>query len=210
MGETPADSGVVSRVRDLLGRGEIARRLVHASGSGLPALYLLDLATWREVALLFALGAAAALVLEAVRLYVGIEWVVYDHLTREYEQENLAGYALYFISSALVAVVFLDEPRIAVPAILMLTIGDPISGLLGSGELRTAKRTFVLLVMFGVCTLLAVPFVPPLAAVLGGLAATLADGFKPVVATYVIDDNLTIPPAAAAAMVVGLEFGPLF
>jgi dolichol kinase len=63
--------------------------------------------------------------------------------------------------------------------------------------------------MFGVCTGLAAPFVPPVAAVLGGLAATLADGVKPVVAGYVIDDNLTIPPAAAVAMLAGLEFGPL-
>ncbi|MEF8786859.1 MAG: dolichol kinase [Haloarculaceae archaeon] len=192
-------------------RDEIARRLVHASGTALPLLYLLDIATWYQVALLFTLGAAVALVLEAIRLYVGLEWVIYDHLTREYEQDNLAGYALYFISSAGVALAFSFEsvlgvrPEIAVPAILMLTIGDPISGVLGSGELKKTKQTFVLLVMFTVCTLLAVPFVPLFAAVLGGLAATLADGVKPVVATYVIDDNLTIPPAAAVAMAVGVE-----
>lgn len=208
MGETASDGTVLGRIRNLLERGEVARRLVHASGTALPALYLLGFATWWQVSMLFAVGAAIALVLEAIRLLVGLEWAIYDHLTREYEQNNLAGYALYFISSTLVA--FAVEPRVAVPAILMLTIGDPISGLLGSGELRPAKRTFVLLVMFGVCTLLAVPFVPPLAAVLGGLAATLADGVKPVVATYVIDDNLTIPPAAAAAMLVGIELGPLF
>jgi dolichol kinase len=208
MAEPTTDDGLLSTVRQTVLRDEIARRLVHASGTGLPALYLLGWATWFQVALLFALGAAVALVLEAVRLYVGLEWVVYDHLTREYEQDNLAGYALYFISSTIVA--FAVDPQIAVPAILMLTIGDPISGLLGSGELKKSKQTFVLLVMFGVCTGLAVPFVPPLAAILGGFAATLADGVKPVIATYVIDDNLTIPPAAAVAMTVGLELATLF
>ncbi len=207
MADTASDSGVADRARTLLSDGEVARRLVHASGTGLPALYILNIATWYQVTLLITLGAVVALLLEGVRLYVGLEWVVYDHLTREYEQENLAGYALYFISSA--AVAWLTEPQIAVPAILMLTIGDPISGLLGSGELKTAKQTFVLLVMFGVCTGLAAPFVPPVAAVLGGLAATLADGVKPVVATYVIDDNLSIPPAAAVAMLVGIEIVPL-
>ncbi|PSQ60006.1 MAG: dolichol kinase, partial [Halobacteriales archaeon SW_9_67_25] len=40
------------------------------------------------------------------------------------------------------------------------------------------------------------------------LAATVADGVKPVVAGYVLDDNLTIPPAAAVAMTVGLQFPP--
>ena len=205
MADTTRGDGLLVAIRRTVLRAEIARRLVHASGTGLPALYLLGLATWFQVAVLFTVGAAVALVLEAVRLYIGLEWVVYDHLTREYEQHNLAGYALYFISSAVVALAV--DPQIAVPAILMLTIGDPISGVLGSGELRRSKEAFVLLVMFGVCTALAAPFVPPLAAVMGGAAATLADGVKPVVATYVIDDNLTIPPAAAVAMVVGIELG---
>ncbi|MFB6074045.1 MAG: dolichol kinase [Haloarculaceae archaeon] len=184
-------------------RDEVVRRLVHASGTGLPGLYLLGLTSWRTVQYLLAIGVAVALVLEALRLFVGLDWAIYDRLTREYEQENLAGYALYFVSAAAVAWTF---PRpFAIPAILMLTIGDPISGILGSGELRPAKRAYVLLAMFGVCTLLASPFVGPLAAVLGGLAATVADGFKPVIATYVLDDNLTIPPAAAVAMVAGTE-----
>jgi len=216
MADGTKNTGLVASARQFVLRDEVARRLVHASGTALPLLYVLGLATWLQVAGLFALGAVVALVLEVIRLYVGLEWTVYDHLTREYEQDNLAGYALYFISSAGVALAFAFEgalgvrPEIAVPAILMLTIGDPISGLLGSGELKRAKSPVVLGVMFGVCTALALPFVPLAVAVLGGAAATVADGVKPVVFTYVIDDNLTIPPAAAAAMAVGMEVGPLF
>ncbi len=211
-----SNTGLVASARQLMLRDEVARRLVHASGTTLPLLYVLGLATWVQVALLFALGAVAAIALEVIRLYVGLEWTIYDHLTREYEQDNLAGYALYFISSAGVALAFAFEsalgvrPEIAVPAILMLTIGDPISGLLGSGELKRAKDPLVLGVMFGVCTALALPFVPPVVAIFGGVAATVADGVKPVVFTYVIDDNLTIPPAAAAAMAVAVELVPLF
>ena len=182
---------------------EVARRLVHASGTGLPALAVFDLVSWRVVQALLVVGAGLALLLEVVRLLVGFDWVVYDRLTREYEQDNLAGYALYFVSSAAVAVVFPEQ--VAIPAILMLTIGDPISGLLGSGELRTAKRAYVLLTMFGVCALIASFFVGPVPALLGALAATVADGLKPVVAGYVIDDNLTIPLAAAVAMVAGVQ-----
>jgi dolichol kinase len=210
MADGTSSPGLVASARQLVLRDEVARRLVHASGTVLPLLYVFRLATWLQVAGLFAVGAVVALALEVIRLYVGLEWTIYDHLTREYEQDNLAGYALYFISSAGVALAFAFEsllgvhPEIAVPAILMLTIGDPISGLLGSGELKKTKETFVLGVMFAVCTLLAVPFVPVQAAILGGLAATVADGVKPVIAGYVIDDNLTIPPAAAAAMVVGV------
>ncbi|QGA84322.1 dolichol kinase [Halomicrobium sp. LC1Hm] len=180
---------------------EIARRLVHASGTGLPALHLLGLTDWRTVQYLLVVGAAVALALEVIRLVVGLDWAIYDRLTREYEQDNLAGYALYLVSAA--AVGLLAPEHVAIPAILMLTIGDPISGLLGSGSLT--KETYVLLAMFGVCTGIASFFVHWVPAVLGGLAATAADGLKPVVAGYVLDDNLTIPPAAAVAMVAGIE-----
>ena len=186
---------------------ELKRRLVHASGTLVPLIAIVDPSQWGLVQGLFVAGAVVAVVLEIVRLYVGIDWVVYDRLTREYEQDNLAGYALALISVAVVAVAF--DQSVAIPAILMLTIGDPISGLLGSCELRTAKQAYVLLTMFGVCLLIAAGLgVPTVPAVLGALAATAADGLKPVVAGYVIDDNLTIPLAAAVAIAAGIRYLP--
>ncbi|MEA5388712.1 dolichol kinase [Haloarculaceae archaeon H-GB11] len=188
-------------------RDEVARRLVHASGTLVPVGYLLlEPITWTVVRAFLVVGTVAALVLETVRLLVGLDWIVFDRLTREYEQDNLAGYALYAIGMTTVALAF--EPRIGVPAMLMLTIADPISGLLSSGELKTAKQTFVLLVTFGVSTFIASLFVTPLAAVFGGLVATLADGVKPVIAGYVVDDNLTIPIGAAVAMFLGVTYLP--
>jgi dolichol kinase len=186
---------------------ELKRRLVHASGTLVPLIAIVDPSQWGLVQGLFVAGAVVAVVLEIVRLYVGLDWGVYDRLTREYEQDNLAGYALALISVAVVAVAF--DQSVAIPAILMLTIGDPISGLLGSGELRTAKQAYVLLTMFGVCLLIAAGLgVPTVPAVLGALAATAADGLKPVVAGYVIDDNLTIPLAAAVAIAAGIRYLP--
>jgi dolichol kinase len=102
-------------------------------------------------------------------------------------------------------VVLLFEPRVAVPATLALALADPVSGLLGSGELRDVKEGYVLLATFGIATGIAAFFVPAVPAVLAGLATTVADGVKPTVRGYVLDDNLTIPPAAAVAMTVGLE-----
>ncbi|MFB6084333.1 MAG: dolichol kinase [Halorientalis sp.] len=185
---------------------EVARRLVHASGAGVPGLYLLGLLTWSQVRYVLVGGLAVTVALEVARLGFGFEWVVFDVLTREYEQTNLAGYALYVFSGSTTGLLF--APAIAAPAILMLTLGDPISGLLGTDELRTIKRPRVLVATFLVCTGLAVPFVPPVAAVLGGLAATLADGVKPTIGEYVIDDNLTIPLVAAGAMAVGRALAP--
>ncbi|SFR86120.1 Dolichol kinase [Halomicrobium zhouii] len=186
---------------------ELKRRLVHASGTLVPLIAVVDPSRWELVQGVLVAGAVAAIVLEIVRLYVGLDWVVYDRLTREYEQDNLAGYALALISMGVVAVAF--DQSVAIPAILMLTIGDPISGLLGSGELRTAKQAYVLLTMFGVCLLIAAGLgVPTVPAVLGALAATAADGLKPVVAGYVVDDNLTIPLAAAVAIAAGIRYLP--
>ncbi len=187
--------------------GEVKRRLVHVSGTGLPGAYLLGLVTWQQLAG-FRRRFGVALVLEAIRLFVGLDWRIYDELTREYEQDNLAGYALYFFGMTATAWVF--EPRVAIPAMLMLTIADPISGLLGSGELGRSRRLDDSLIMFAVCLLIASGLGLPLrAAVLGAVAATLADGVKPVIAGYVIDDNLTIPLGAAVAIFVALRYLPM-
>ncbi|WP_416838221.1 dolichol kinase [Haloferax sp. DFSO52] len=189
---------------------EIKRRLVHASGSGMPLLYILGIVDWQTLGYLFVLVSAVVTVLELLRLYGGLQWGIYDELTREYEQDNVAGYALYAYSQTFVALVF--APYIAVPGMLMLTIGDPISGLLGSAPVGEMKSLSTLAVMFTVCFALAAPFVIPvagvvagsIAAAVGALGATVADGVKPVVAGYVIDDNLSIPPVACTAIAAAL------
>ena len=188
---------------------ELGRRLVHASGAAIPGAYLLDrhvletgLVTWRVVQAVAVAGLLATAVLEFLRLSGMLEHPIYDRLTREYEQDKVAGYALYVISGT--AVVLMFEPQIAVPALFMLTLGDPVSGLLSTGELRTVKRPRVLIGMFLVSLALAYPFVGLVAAVAGAVGAMLADGVKPTVGDYVIDDNLTIPIAAAIPMWVVL------
>ncbi|MFB6204936.1 MAG: dolichol kinase [Haloglomus sp.] len=185
---------------------EILRRLVHASGAVVPGLWLVGLLTWAQIRYLLVGGVALAVVLEFLRLVVGIEWVVYETLTREYEQDRPAGYALYVFSGSLTGLAF--GPRIAVPAMLMLTLADPIAGLVSADELRPVKQGRALAVMFAISATLAAVFVPVGAAVMGGLAAMLADGAKPVVRGHVVDDNLTIPIVAACAMFVGVTYLP--
>jgi dolichol kinase len=182
---------------------EVQRRLVHVSGVVIPLAYITGITTWTQTRIIFVVGTLLALTLETLRLYSGLDWEIFETLTREYEQDNPAGYALYTISSAAVVLVF--SPDVAIPAILMLMVGDPIIGVFGSGEVGSVKPVSVLLSMFGICVLIALPFVPPVPAICGAIAATAADGAKPVIATYVIDDNLTIPPAAALAIVAGSQ-----
>lgn len=186
--------------------GELQRRAVHLSGTGIPGAYLLDVVDFRGFQLLLLGLLVCVAVLEFVRLGIGYQHWIYDELTREYEAENVAGYALFFLGATAAAYAF--RPEIAVPAVLMLSIGDPISGILGSADATTAKEAGVLAVMFLVCFALALPFaveavgqLPGVAvAAAGALGATFADGVKPVIAGYVVDDNLSIPPVAGAAM----------
>lgn len=185
---------------------ELRRRAVHASGTAYPASYLLELVEYRG----FRLALLATLVvvgcLEFLRLVVGLDHRIYRELTREYERDNVAGYALFFVGATVAAFAF--GPAIGVPAVLMLSIGDPISGLLGSADATTAKELGVLAVMFLVCFAIALPFavgavgrLPGVGvAVAGAAGATFADGVKPVLAGYVIDDNLSIPPIAGGCM----------
>lgn len=184
---------------------EPARRVVHASGAVVPGAYLLDrhvleagVVTWEVVQGLAVLGLAAVVLLEAARLYGGLELFIYEHLTREYEQDTVAGYALYVLSATVVVLLF--DPQVAVPAVFMLALADPVSGALSTGELRAVKRPRVLVGMFLVSLAIALPFVAAAAAVAGALGATLADGVKPTVAGRVVDDNLTIPIFAALPM----------
>ncbi|SFF76187.1 Dolichol kinase [Halopelagius inordinatus] len=198
------------------------RRLVHASGVGLPLLYLLDFVTWTQLGWLMVGLSAVVAGLETIRLVVGLDWTVFDELTRSYEESNPAGYALYIFSTTAVVLVF--RPAIAVPGMLMLAVGDPVSGLLGrTRKAGERKRVSTLAAMFLVCLALGLPFLVPaagpvvggVAAAAGAVGATLADGMKPVVAGYVIDDNLSIPPTACLAaagvlLVVGWELHEVF
>ncbi|ELZ30869.1 dolichol kinase [Halogeometricum pallidum JCM 14848] len=189
-----------------LSKSEVKRRLVHVSGAAVPLGYLLDVISWRRLTLMMLLFSAVVTVLEFLRLRVGLDWAIYDELTRSYEQTNLAGYALYMYSMTAVALVF--EPYVAVPGMLMLAVGDPVSGLLGrTREAGESKRLRTLAAMFLVCLAVSAPILYPLAgsvgllaAVAGSAGATAADGMKPVVRGYVIDDNASIPPAACLAI----------
>ncbi len=185
---------------------ELKRRLFHASTSAIPMLYLLDVLTWAQLGSLMLVASGGTVLIEAVRLFTPLDLWIFEKLTREYEQDALAGYALGVFSITVVVLAF--GPPIGVPAILMLTIGDPVSGLLGSDTLRTVKHPRSLAAMFVISLIIAWPFLPPVAAAVAALGAMVADGVKPRISGFVIDDNLTIPIVAGFAAYIGVEFLP--
>ncbi|GAB7010047.1 dolichol kinase [Halorubrum trueperi] len=191
-------------------RVEFERRLVHSGGTLYPVPYLLGWLTWTETRYFLVAALAIVLSLEFLRLVVGLDHAVYRKLTREYEADALAGYALYQLS--MTGAVLLLEPTLAIPAMWMLSIGDPVSGALGDNDATEAKRPAAWIAMFLVCFGLAVPFTIPAfgpdvgvaVAVAGAAPAAVADGLPPIIRGVAVDDNLTIPPAAAGGMLLAL------
>lgn len=196
---------------------ELSRRAVHVSGVLAPLSYLGDVLSYEQIRLVLVVGSLLVIGLEVVRLRFdavpGPLDQLFDALTREYEETNVGGYALYMFSMTGVALVF--EPVAAIPAMLMLSLADPISGELGSAEPGERKRLSVLAITFVVCLALALgalwvidptagTTVRVVAAALGALGATLADGYTLVIAGRVIDDNATIPPVAAVGIALVL------
>ena len=196
-------------------RVEFERRLVHTGGTLYPVPYLLGWLSWAETAALLAASVVLVGVLEFLRLVVGLDHAVYRALTREYEADAVGGYALYQVSMAAVALLAttsVASPTLAIPAMWMLSIGDPVSGALGVNGPREPKRPLVWAAMFVVCVAVAVPFVVPafgagagvVVAVAGAAAATVADGIPTIVRGVAVDDNLTIPPAAIVGMIAAV------
>jgi len=204
---------VAERVPDVAGdslqeqiEGEVGRRLVHASGAVIPLSHVAGLPwLWLQACLLGAVLLVG--LLEAHRLRSDPDWWIYRHLTREYEAETIAGYALYVASMAIVSVAF--PPDIAVPAMLMLAIADPVGGILGGPDPIPVKRPRAFVGAFAVSAAIAYPFVPLQAALVGGAAASLADGLFVEVEGHVVDDNLTIPIVAATTMALALAYWPI-
>jgi dolichol kinase len=194
------------RSQTRLSRDDLGRRLVHVAGTAFPALYILPFVEWWLVRGIMLGATVIASLIELGRHRLGIHLFLFDYL-REYEEDSLGAYLLFMMSATAVALVF--EPQIAIPAILMLTLADPVAGAASVDELRRVKRPRALVTMFLACALLTVPFVheEPAAVALGGIGGMLADGVKPIVRGVIVDDDLTIAPAGALGIWVGMELG---
>jgi dolichol kinase len=190
---------------------EIKRKSIHLTGLSVPIFILLFGRIY--TAILIALALLAALILEAGRL----KGTVSLPAVRDHEQEKVAGYIYYILGSLLTVILF--QPMIAVAAMLMLTLGDAMSGLAGSvlensnvrgrNESWRVKPMPIVACMFLTC--LAIGFLssgitgltfPVYLA--GAIGATLADSVALVVYHRNLDDNLTIPLFAGFLMSVAM------
>jgi len=192
------------------GRGGVRATAGPLRGTLYPVPYLLGWFTWTETRYFLVAALAVVLTLEFLRLVVGFDHALYQKLIREYETDSIAGYALYQVS--MTGVVLLLNPTLAIPAMWMLSLGDPVSGALGDNDATEAKRPAAWIAMFLVSLSLALLFTVPAfgtgvgiaVALAGAVLAAIADGLPPIIRGVAVDDNLTIPPAAAGGMLLAV------
>lgn len=190
---------------------ELARKSIHV-GTVLVPLAALWLPPPVTVAIL-AIGVAVAVVVEWARFQ--IRWVRYQFLKRtrrmlrHHERLRPAG-ATYLVVAYLVAMLVFPPP-LAVVAMLYTGLGDATAALVGKrwGRHRTAWgkswEGAGAAAAVNVAVGLAIPGVPPAAAVAGGLAAALLE-FVPLP----IDDNLrTTLGGGAVGWLVWLLVAPI-
>ena len=186
---------------------EVKRRFGHASSAVVPALYISGVITWTQLQYVAIAMSILVVVWEVLRLTVGIDLLrIHQPIRREYEEDSVS--SLFWGSLSSTAVVLWFEPTIALPAVLMMMLADPISGLLSTDELRKIKHPPAIVSMFTACVLIAVPYLTIEAALIASLGATVADSAKPRIKDFVVDDNLSIPIVAAVAGYVGMMMVP--
>ncbi|HII07182.1 MAG TPA: hypothetical protein HA349_07705 [Methanotrichaceae archaeon] len=197
---------------------EIKRKVIHLSGLSVPAAILL----FGKVATvgLVALALVAALLLERRRLAGKIRLPA----VRDHEADRVASYIYYILGALLTVLIF--SPAIAIAAMLMLSLGDAASGIIGSivrgsavrnqimeGQGWRLKPLPVVAGTFAVCLLVGYGafliegrFFPGPGAlafpvyVTGAAAATFADAVPLSFRKRVIDDNFTIPVLSGSVM----------
>jgi dolichol kinase len=136
--------------------------------------------------------------LELLRL----KGVIQIPFLRDIEREKIGAHAFFMLGTFISILAF--ERRIAIASILMLTIGDPASGLaqrfkgasMGSigGRRAVLKPASVILIMFITSWLVGSLYLGSLTiALFGAIGAVAADGLLLKVRGVMIDDNLTIP-----------------
>jgi dolichol kinase len=184
---------------------ELRRKLIHLSGLSVPVGILLLGRIY--TAIMIALALALALLLEAGRL----RGMICLPEVREQEKEKVASYIYYIAGSLLAVLIF--QPMIAVVSMLMLTLGDAVSGLAGSvlknSNVRSLGRRVkpfpIVASMFLACLTIgylssALTRLPLEVYLAGAIGATVADCVALAFCNRGLDDNLTIPLFAGLMM----------
>lgn len=186
-------------------RDELARKSIHLASAALPLLY------WGTNLYVMLCAVVPLLLLSLI-----MEWLRHTrgpsqgwlqgfagHLFRPTERFTLSGSTYVMLANLVVPLLFLKEHAVA--ALLMMSISDAVASLVGrrvQGALLGGKSLAGSAAFFGTALLIVALIVPgrPLTGLVGALVATVVEAVPLRWGGLRIDDNLTIPLAAATAM----------
>lgn len=189
---------------------EMRRKAVHLTGLSVPLglIFLGRTVTAAAIAVVF----AVSLLIESARLQGKIRLPE----VRDHEKTKVAGYIYYMAGSLLTVLLF--APGIAITAMLFLSLGDTVSGLVGSilqnCDVRAApspgvrwriKPLPVVAATFAACILIGIlasgiSGLTPQVYLVGAAAAAFADGVAIIIRDKSLDDNFSIPVFSGALM----------
>lgn len=189
---------------------EVRRKAVHLTGLSVPLglIFLGRMITAAAIAVVFALS----LLIESARLQGKIRLPE----VRDHEKTKVAGYIYYMAGSLLTVLLF--PQGIAITAMLFLSLGDTVSGLVGSilqnCDVRAApspgvrwriKPLPVVAATFAACILIGIlasglSGLTPQVYLAGAAAAAFADGVAIIIRDKSLDDNFSIPVLSGIVM----------
>jgi dolichol kinase len=178
------------------------RKLFHLTGSIIAVVYFL---TDKQTAIVVTAGLFVVdIILEVLRIKGFMNVTFIEKNMKKEESKKLSGSFFYILSGLITIILF--EKNIAVSSLLILSIADPLSSLIGS---RFGRVRFLGKSLEGTMTFFAVAFLIlrvfsfsiPIAAV-GAAIAALTELFS----SRFIDDNLSIPLVTALAMTLLTRF----
>ncbi|MBI2549223.1 hypothetical protein HYW21_07785 [Candidatus Woesearchaeota archaeon] len=184
---------------------EIRRRCFHI-GYGLLIVLLLVthiLTPWRLV-LLFAVGILLSILSHSIKLPL-VYWFL-KHFERPEVLEKFPGKGAMLFTLGCIIPLFLFSRDIALAAIMVLTLGDGVSHLVGKTwgkrniPFNQAKRVEGSIAGMGAAFLGALFFVSPLEAFLASFVAMAVEAVEITFFRYDVDDNITVPLVASAVI----------
>ncbi|MSR36546.1 MAG: hypothetical protein EXR95_07880 [Gemmatimonadetes bacterium] len=193
----PAEATRAERLRGV----QPWRRVFHAGNALVAALLpqLLGIGRWVVVGILSAM-LVALLAFDRARLrrpeINALFFRMVPSLASDRERTQVASSTWYALGLILVYALF--PGRVVIPAIMVLGLADPAASTVGRlwGRTRIGKGTWLgTSVFFGVTYAIMAWEVGPLAALPAALAVSAVE-----VLTLPVDDNLTVPLTAAAAL----------
>ncbi len=158
--------------------------------------------------LLIVVGILASIVSKRVRLPFFSFFL--DHFEREEVRKTFPGKGMIFFFIGVLLVVKLFSKDIALASIMILSLGDSVSHLVGErfGKIKNifngnSKKLLEGTIAGAVAGFLgAVMFVPASEAVLGSMGAMIAEVVKIDLNEHTLDDNLIVPLVAGTIMLL--------